>query len=119
MSAKRKSTRSSLRTKSSMAKLRRNFSRKFCLFHFTFQVLFCFKFSPPSRRLCLTVLKHKGHQVEKQRDEIEMLGKISRKNNAQSICMTICSTPTRSFIRHRSQIHPRADGEAEEVDYEI
>lgn len=26
-------------------------------------------------RLCLTVLKHKGQQVEKQREEIEMLGK--------------------------------------------
>jgi hypothetical protein len=28
-------------------------------------------------RLCLTVLRYKGQQVEKQREEIEMLGKDS------------------------------------------
>lgn len=31
-------------------------------------------------RLCLTVLRYKGQQVEKQREEIEMLGKASSLN---------------------------------------
>lgn len=54
-----------------MERSRRNFSRKFsenCLSSKKSSLSCGF-------RLCLTVLKHKGQQVEKQREEIEMLGK--------------------------------------------
>lgn len=58
-----------------MEKSQRNFSRK-CLMTFPFALisLHLQLFLSQLSRLCLTVLRHKGNQVEKQREEIEMLG---------------------------------------------
>jgi hypothetical protein len=70
-------------------KLQRNFSREF--YGNSYYIIgkstnFHVLLSIPTYRLCLTVLRYKGQQVEKQREEIEMLGKASSLNKFLMNC---------------------------------
>lgn len=47
------------------------------------------KTTTPSYSLCLNILKFKGQQVEKQRDEIEMLGKYVSGASASSSSLSL------------------------------